>query len=304
MFKKATKKQSKLRLAIAGTSGAGKTYTALRIASGMGDKIALIDTEYGSASKYAGNFNFDTLALKEPTIDNYIKAIQEAGKLSYEILIIDSLSHAWDFLLEEVDRISKAKYHGNSFRGWSEGTPLQKKFINSILACPCHVIVTMRVKTEYVVESNDKGKMAPRKVGLSPRQREGLEYEFDMLMECNNEHYFTVVKDRTGKYQDMIIEKPTEEFGKELIEWLNEGEKVLSPQELVQAKLDLIYDNDKGAKSNKLLSLSKNQIKNASKLDDRQANYVLKELEKEPIVKEKTDMPVLPKEEQEFIDNF
>jgi hypothetical protein len=226
MFKKATKKQSKLRLALSGTSGAGKTYTALRIASGMSDKIALIDTEYGSASKYASIFNFDTLELKVASIDNYVKAIMDAGNSGYEVLIIDSISHAWDFLLDEVEKIAKAKCGGNTFRAWAEGTPLQKKFINAILASPCHVICTMRVKTEYAVEANEKGRMTPRKVGLAPRQREGLEYEFDMLMEGNNDHFFLVSKDRTGKYQDKIIEKPSEEFGKELIDWLNDGEEV------------------------------------------------------------------------------
>jgi len=243
MFKKASKKQSKLRLAVSGVSGAGKTYTALRIASGMSKKIALIDTEYGSASKYGDIFSFDTLDLKVATIDKYIGAIKEAGSLGYEVLIIDSLSHAWDFLLEEVDKIAKSKYNGNSFRAWSEGTPMQKNFINAILSSPCHIIATMRVKTEYVVESNSKGKMAPRKVGLSPRQREGLEYEFDMLMEGNHEHYFHISKDRTSKFQDKIIEKPDEKFGKELIDWLNTGEdEVAIKKELLIEERTILID--------------------------------------------------------------
>jgi len=232
MFKKATKKQSKLRLAISAPAGAGKTYTALRIASGMTKKIALIDTEFGSASKYASIFSFDTVSLENPTINMYLQAITEAESLGYEVLIIDSLTHAWDFLLEEIDKIANSKFMGNSFRAWAEGNPIQKRFLNSILKSKCHVICTMRTKTEYSIEKDEKGKTSIKKIGLAPRQKEGLEYEFDMLMEGTVDHYFTISKDRTGKFQDVIIEKPTEKFGEELITWLNEGEVVT---EVVQA---------------------------------------------------------------------
>lgn len=225
LFQKAVKSKAKLRLAITGTSGAGKTYTSLSIASGMSDKIALIDTEFGSASKYAGIFDFDTCNLEKPTIDAYCDLIKVAGE-NYDVVVIDSLSHAWDELLDQVEKIAKAKYNGNTFRAWSEGTPLQKKLINTILTCPAHVICTMRVKSEYVVDKNDRGKTEIRKVGLSPRQREGMEYEFDMLMEGNDEHYFRISKDRTGKFQDQIIEKPNKEFGKELINWLNDAPEI------------------------------------------------------------------------------
>lgn len=225
MFKKATKKKSKLRLAISGPSGSGKTKSALRIASGLGKKIAFIDTEFGSASKYADDHEFDVVDLDNASINNYINAIREADNLGYDVLIIDSLSHAWEYLLEKVEQLAKAKYQGNTFRAWAEGTPEQKQFIDAILRSKCHVICTMRVKTDYAVEQNDKGKMAIKKVGLAPRQREGLEYEFDMLMEGTVDHYFTVSKDRTGKYQDKIIEKPGEDFGAELADWLSVGKE-------------------------------------------------------------------------------
>jgi hypothetical protein len=222
-FQKATKEKSKLRLALFGPSGSGKTFTALRVATGMGGKIAVIDTEFGSASKYADRFNFDTVTLRIPNVDNYMTLIREAGNAGYGVLIIDSMSHGWQELLEQIDQIAKTKYKGNTWSAWNEGTPLQKDFVRTILACPCHIIATMRSKTEWSVQTGDNGKSRPVRVGLAPEQGKGIEYEFDMLMELSTDHTAEVIKDRTGKYQDKIIQKPGEEFGKELAAWLNDG---------------------------------------------------------------------------------
>lgn len=222
MFKKATKKEAKLRLAIFSPSGGGKTFTALRIAKGIGGKIALIDTERKSASKYADRFEFDVAELEKPTIENYVKFIESAD--GYDVLIIDSLSHGWQELLQEVEHIAKTRYRGNTWSAWSEGTPMQKKLVNAILNFDGHVISTMRVKTEWTTEKDERtGKNRPVRVGMSPEQGKGIEYEFDLLMEMTTDHIATVIKDRTGKFQDKIIEKPTEKFGKQLAEWLNDG---------------------------------------------------------------------------------
>ena len=226
LFKKAEKKQGKLRLAIFGPSGAGKTYSALRIASGMGGKIAVIDTERGSASKYASIFKFDTAMPEKPTVESFCEYINGASG-NYDILITDSLSHAWTELLEEIDHIAKAKYRGNTWSAWSEGGPIQRKLINTILNFPGHIIATMRSKTEWQTEKDEKtGKSRPVRIGLTPEQGKGIEYEFDMLIEINPDHIATVLKDRTSKYQDKILDKPGEEFGKSLIDWLNEGVSV------------------------------------------------------------------------------
>lgn len=222
-FKKATKRQAKLRLALFGPSGSGKTFSALRIASGMSKKIAVIDTERGSASKYSDRFSFDVAELIPPKIDNYIEFLKDAGEANYEVIIIDSITHGWAELLIEIDQIAKTKYKGNTWSAWSDGTPKQKKMIDAILDYPGHVIATMRSKTEWVTENTDKGKSRPVRVGLAPEQGKGIEYEFDMLMELSPEHMANVLKDRTGKYQDKIIELPGEDFGKELAEWLNDG---------------------------------------------------------------------------------
>ncbi len=222
MFTKATKKQAKLRLAIFGPSGSGKTFSALLIAKGLGGKVALIDTEYGSASKYADRFDFDTCSLEgDQTIPAYIKAMQAAQE--YPILIIDSLSHGWQELLAEMDRLAQTKYKGNSFAAWKDGTPKQKMMVRALLSSPCHIIATMRSKTEWALEQDSHGKNKPVRVGLAPEEGKGIEYEFDLLMELNTEHRATILKDRTGKYQDAEIMKPGEDFGKEIAEWLKDG---------------------------------------------------------------------------------
>lgn len=226
VFQKASKKQSKLRCAIFGPSGSGKTFTALRIATGMQGKIALIDTERGSASKYSDKFIFDVANLNNKDINNYIDYINQANE--YDILIIDSLSHAWQELLEEVEKLAQTKYRGNTWSAWSYGTPKQRKLINALLFFPGHIIATIRSKTEWTsdvyVDGNGNKKTRPTRVGLAPEQGKGIEYEFDILLEMNIDNYATVIKDRTGKFQGKIIEKPNEEFGIDLIEWLNDGE--------------------------------------------------------------------------------
>ena len=226
-FKKATKAQAKLRAAIFGPSGAGKTFTSLRVATGLagdGGRIAVIDTERGSASKYADRFAFDVLELDDQSIDGYVAAIREAGAAGYPVLVIDSLSHGWQTLLEEVEKLAKAKYRGNTWSAWSEGTPLQRRLVQAILSYPGHVLGTMRSKTEWTTVDDGRGKKSPQRVGLAPEQGKGVEYEFDLLVEISTEHIANVIKDRTGKYQDKLIDKPGEDFGRELAAWLADGD--------------------------------------------------------------------------------
>ncbi len=222
-FQKAVKSKSKLRCALFGPSGAGKTYSALSIAKGIGGKVAVIDSERGSASKYADKFDFDVVDLEKKSIDEYVQFIKEAGEAGYSVLIIDSLTHAWQDLLEEVEKLANAKYRGNTWSAWSEGTPKQRALVNAILSCPCHIMATMRSKTEWQTTQDDRGKSRPVRVGLAPEQGKGIEYEFDMLLELSTEHIANVIKDRTGMFQDKLLTKPGVEFGKELVEWLNTG---------------------------------------------------------------------------------
>lgn len=239
-FKKAEKSKSKLRAAFFGPSGSGKTFSALSVATGIAEatnsKIAVIDSERGSASKYADRFTFDVVNLEKKTIDEYITFIGDAQKEGYGVLIIDSMSHAWQELLEEVDKIAKTKFKGNSWSAWSEGTPKQKRLIDALLSFDGHVIATMRSKTEWQTSDGEGGKKAPIRVGLAPEQGKGIEYEFDLLVEISTEHVANVIKDRTGKFQDQIFDKPGVQFGRSLVEWLNTGVEVQPKHDAIVEK--------------------------------------------------------------------
>lgn len=223
MFKKATKAQAKLRAALFGPAGSGKTYSALAIASGLGERIALIDTEHGSAAKYADRFEFDVAELNSKRIEDYIEAFGAAAREGYDVLVVDSLSHAWSELLEEVDRISSADPRGNKWSAWAKATPKQKRLVEAILTYPGHVLATMRSQTQWETEKNSRGKTAPVRVGLKPEQGKDIEYEFDLLLELSAEHSARILKDRTGKFQDEVIPRPGADFGKALASWLADG---------------------------------------------------------------------------------
>lgn len=225
-FKKATKAQSRLRMALDGPSGSGKTFTALSIAKHLGSRIALIDTERGSASKYASDFDFDVCELQSFSPANYIAQLHEAGKAGYDVVIVDSLSHAWTGqggCLDQVDAVaSMAK--GNTYVAWRKITPQHNALIDAILQSPCHVIVTMRTKTEYVMETNERGKQTPRKVGLAPVQREGMEYEFDVVGDIDLDHRLMVSKTRCAALDGYACVKDGEKIAGVLKAWLSDGD--------------------------------------------------------------------------------
>lgn len=246
-FRKAEKKRQKLRLAMYGVSGSGKTYSALRIATGFGGRIAVIDSERAASELYSDRFNFDVLALDNFHPDSYSEAMEIAAKEKFDVVVIDSFSHAWYKLCEEVDKIAKAKYKGNTWSAWSDGNPVQMRLIENILRCPYHLIATMRSSTEWSVEEHN-GRKTPVRVGTSPNQGKGIEFEFTMLMELSPSHISTFIKDRTGKFQDKMYEKPDELLGKEMLDWLNTGAEVVAPE--VQGILDVDFRRHLGAVAN------------------------------------------------------
>lgn len=230
-FVKATKHQLKLRMALIGPSGSGKTYSALEIAKFLGARVALLDTEHQSARKYADLFDFDTMEIDNYHPQNYINAIKEAEAAGYEVMIIDSMTHAWtgkDGALELVDKFSK-KYSGNKHAAWGDVTPIQTDMIETILASKMHIIATMRSKMDYVQEKDAQNRTIIRKVGMAPIQRDGLEYEFDLIGEMTTENDFIVSKTRCSALTGYIVNKPGKDVADILLNWLNTGVQAPAP---------------------------------------------------------------------------
>lgn len=242
-FQKAQRKQAKLRLALSGPSGSGKTYSALLIAQGLAPngRIALIDTERGSGELYSHLADYDAATLAPPfTPERYIRLIKEAEQSGYAVLIIDSLSHAWTGeggVLDMHDKATLASRSGNSFMSWREVTPHHNALVDAIIGANLHVIATMRTKTAYDLVDDGKGGKKPIKIGLAPVQREGMEYEFTVVMDLSvDNHIATAAKDRTSLFDGQHF-TPSQETGVKLREWLDSG---VDPVEASQALLDAL----------------------------------------------------------------
>ena len=233
MFNPATRKQLKLRMAIDGPSGSGKTYTALRFAFALGKKVLAIDTEHGSMSKYRGDspdgitWNWQVCELAHFDPQNYTAAMQEARRFNPDVLIVDSLSQAWEGIGGALEQVSQSK-SANKYTAWKDVTPKHQRMVETILAFPGHVIATMRSKMEHVLEADEKGRMVPRKVGMAPVQRPGMEYEFDIVCELDWDHKLTVTKTRCPAIDGMQVERPGPDFMQPVLTWLSDGEAVAS----------------------------------------------------------------------------
>jgi hypothetical protein len=223
-FRKAVKYDAKLRLAICGPSGSGKTYTLLQLATELGGPVALTDTERGSASKYADIFEFDVLELESYDPARLIEIIDQAAGRGYRVLCIDSLSHFWngkDGELDKVDRAARRMQMPNSFAAWKQVTPLHNALIDKIISAPLHILAGMRAKTEWILDRDDRtGKTVPRKVGLAPVMRDGIEYEFDVCGDMDQENTLVITKSRCPKLAGGVFSKPGKELADVLKEWL------------------------------------------------------------------------------------
>lgn len=228
-IRRATKAQAKGRIAIAGPSNSGKTTLALETAYTLGERVLLIDTEHGSASKYADVYTFETLPLDDHDPRAYSAALDAAeawrdgqGR-GFDVIIIDSLTHAWERTRELVDDAAARSKSGNSFQAWGTvGTPLWRDLMGRLLRCRAHVIVTARTKTEYVIEEV-QGKKTPRKVGTAPQLRDGAEYEFDVFLELDIDHRCWVSKSRCRELDGQVWQGPRGEIGEILADWLSDG---------------------------------------------------------------------------------
>jgi hypothetical protein len=221
----ATRKNARLRLALSGTAGAGKSYSALLIAAHFGQKIGVMDSERGSSQKYAGAPGippFYPEDLQDKTVQEYIEKIDEAATAGVDVLIIDSYSHSWIGALETVDKMG-----GNKFsNGWKVVSPLVSKLVDKILSFPGHVICTLRSKAEFAVEQVN-GKAIPRKLGMATVARDGTDYEFDVMLDLTPEGTISVSKTRCSALAGAVFTRDdTQKIAKTLKAWLSEGAPV------------------------------------------------------------------------------
>lgn len=225
--RKATRQKAKARVALDGPSGSGKTYSALLLAQGLGDRIAIIDTEHSSADLYSDLCEYDVIPFDPPySPDRYVEAIQYAEGEGYDVIIVDSITHEWNGEGGCLDIQTKL---GGRFQDWAKVTPRHQRFIDGILRCKAHILVTCRTKTAYEVDEKSR---KVTKVGTAPQQREGLDYEMTTVFNLTQQHMAVATKDRTRLFdgREQVI---TVDTGKQLAEWLNGGaEPVPAPAEV------------------------------------------------------------------------
>jgi hypothetical protein len=241
-------RKAKIKMALQAPSGAGKSYSAILLAQGLTNgnlsKVAIVDTEAGSSNLYAHLGSYNVLNLESPhSPERYMEAIDLCIKSGMEVIILDSISHCWDFLLDY-----HASLTGNSFTNWNKITPRQKAFVNKILNSDVHIICTMRVKQDYVL-SERNGKMVPEKVGLKAIQRDEISYEFTIVFDIDYKHFATASKDRTNLFEgkpQFVINSAT---GKRILDWCNSNMTKLELQVKVnecnsQSELLALYNEN------------------------------------------------------------
>jgi len=222
----ATRKNAKLRLALTGTAGEGKTHGALLFAGAFGTKIGVMDSERGSSKKVVGLSGippFFLECLEEKNVQEYLEKIGEAAAAGVDVLVIDSYSHSWIGALETVDKMGGSKFSN----GWKVVSPMVTKLVDSILNYPGHVIATMRSKGEYVTEQIN-GKSVPRKVGMGVVARDGTEFEFDVILDLSGASIsapiLTVSKTRCQALDGKVFERADiPKIANTLKTWLGEG---------------------------------------------------------------------------------
>jgi len=297
-FKTAKRDQVYIKAIITGPSGSGKSYSALRVATGIaeaanvpagagGQKIAYIGSEGTRNSYYADEFGYDLIDLDVFSIDTYMEAVDLAISSGYKVLIIDSLTHVWTWVNEQVNNEPRL----TSFQAWGKWKPKHRKLMEKILFSPIHVVATARGKDEYVMEEKN-GKQSPKKVGMGAQQDKDIQYEYTVaFMLDQDSHIAHAEKDNTHLFE--INEVLTEKSGEKLVAWANKGDAPAAQrkssddaeaEKLAAAQQAIIQKgNDLGGKKNsEMIAIimkyaPKGNPKNITNLDE--AMECLKELE-------------------------
>ncbi|MEO5583161.1 MAG: AAA family ATPase [Saprospiraceae bacterium] len=267
-IRKAERKQAKIKMAIMGPSGSGKTYSSLLIAKGLCgsfDKVCIIDTENGSSDLYANLGSYSTIAISTPYApEKYIQAIEMAETEGMEVIILDSISHCWEYLID---------YHsgmlGNSFTNWSKITPRHNALFTKILSSKLHIIATLRVKQDYVLAEKN-GKMVPEKIGLKAIQRNGVDYEFTLVFDLNIRHQASCSKDRTGLFINSPEFTLGESTGDSIRQWCTGTEDIASRIQSAKSLKELleIYKTNGNEDLLKLFTERKTILTNQLKINE------------------------------------
>lgn len=254
---KAQRQNVKIKMGLQAPSGGGKSYSALLIAFGITQdwsKIAIIDTENHSGELYSHLGSYNVLNVEAPfSPERYQEAIEVCLKAHMEVIIIDSLSHEWDFIVEQHGQLA-----GNSYTNWSKFTPRHQKFINAILQADAHIICTIRTKQDYVLQEKN-GKQVPEKVGLKPIQRDGIDYEFTLVFDIDTKHNAIATKDRTGLFVGKPDFRLSSATGEQIVKWCQQSQ--------------ISFFSDKNA------TLTINQIQSCTTIDELRELYLTSTLE-------------------------
>ncbi len=231
-IQKAKRNAAKIKLSLAGASGSGKSFSSIMLAYGLCkdfNKICVIDTENHSASLYSHLGDFNVINLSAPFHpDKYIEAIKLAEEAGMEVIIIDNATHAWSGkggCLELHEKETAKMKFPNSFTAWNMITPIYQRYIDAIINSSCHVICTLRSKTEYVM-SERNGKQIPQKTGTAPMIRDGFDFEMSVAFDIDQQHKAFCTKDRTGLFQDKEPFIITPDTGRKILQWCSNNDSV------------------------------------------------------------------------------
>ena len=232
--KKATREKIYPKIALMAPSGGGKTYGALRLATGMAEeiknqtgktaRILFGNTEAKRGYYYANEFDYDIVDIDAPhNPEKYVELIEFAVSEGYDILIIDSSSHEWE---GKGGCLELQQQAGGTYQAWSRVTPRHNKFINAIADSQISIIATMRGKDQYETTKDEKsGKMTVQKLGVGAKQRDGFEYEFTCTFLIDQKtNTAEVQKDNTHIFEGQGPTLLSEAHGKKIMQWANSGE--------------------------------------------------------------------------------
>ena len=292
-IEQASRKRAKIKMALQGPSGSGKTMSALLLAFGLcGDwtKICVVDTENHSAELYShlGFYNVVSDLQAPFTPEKYRDAIKLCEQNGIEVIILDSCSHEWECILE-----MHAGMAGNSFTNWGRLTPRHNEFVQAILQSSCHVIGTIRSKQDYILQEKN-GKMVPEKVGLKGVTRDGMDFEFTIVLDIDMKHNANCSKDRTQLFSNKPEFRIGIETGKQILAWCNSGAPPLDSTTPASISLDILLEQIKQADSIEgLIELFKQQPKELQ--EKYHTNFVARRHELTPQQLSKTTISEITK---------